>query len=39
MPVFLGRWEHWRDDWALVQANAHNQLTLPIVAPTLDRAE
>jgi hypothetical protein len=37
--VSPGRWEHWRDDWALVQADAHNWLTLPVTAPTLDNTE
>jgi hypothetical protein len=39
VPVSLGRWERWRDDWALVQADAHDRLTLPIAASTLDRIE
>jgi hypothetical protein len=37
--VSPGRWERWRDDWALVQANAHDRLTLPAAALTLDCAE
>jgi hypothetical protein len=28
------RWERWREDWVLVQADAHEWLTLPTVAPT-----
>jgi hypothetical protein len=39
VPVSPGRWEHERDDWALVQADVHDWLTLPIAAPTLDRVE
>jgi hypothetical protein len=34
-----GRWERWREDWALVQADAHDRLTLPIGSLTLDRTE
>jgi hypothetical protein len=37
--VSLGRWERWRDDWALVQVDVHDRLTLPITVPTLDRTE
>jgi hypothetical protein len=39
VPISPDRWGHWSDYWALVQADVHNQLTLPVVAPTLDRAE
>jgi hypothetical protein len=35
-PISPGRWESWRDDWALGQADAHDRLTLPVVTPTLD---
>jgi hypothetical protein len=28
------RWEHWREDWVLVQADAHEWLMLSIVVPT-----
>jgi hypothetical protein len=38
-PVSPGRWERWREDWALVQADAHDRLVLPIDGPTLDRTE
>jgi hypothetical protein len=38
-PVSPGRWEHWREDWALMQADAHDWLVIPAAAPTLDRAE
>jgi hypothetical protein len=34
-----GRWERWREDWALVQVDAHDWLVIPATAPTLDRAE
>jgi hypothetical protein len=37
--VSPGRWEHWREDWALVQEDAYDRLTLPVGAPTLDRTE
>jgi hypothetical protein len=37
--VSPGRWERWREDWALVQADAHDRLVIPTAAPTLDRAE
>jgi hypothetical protein len=28
-----GTWDHWRDDWVIVQANAHDRLELPTDAP------
>jgi hypothetical protein len=37
--VSPGRWEQWREDWALVQADVHDRLTLPVGGPTLDRTE
>jgi hypothetical protein len=37
--VSPGRWERWREDWALVQADAHDRLVIPATAPTLDRVE
>jgi hypothetical protein len=36
-PISPGRWEHWREDWVLVQADAHDWLALPAGALTLDR--
>jgi hypothetical protein len=39
VPISPGRWEHWREDWVLVQADVHDWLTLPINSSTLDRAE
>jgi hypothetical protein len=39
VSVSLGRWEPWREDWALVQANAHDRLALLAGAPTLNRTE
>jgi hypothetical protein len=27
------RWEHWREDWVLVQIDAHERLTLSTAAP------
>jgi hypothetical protein len=38
-PISPGRWERWREDWVLVQADVHDRLTLPIDGPTLDRTE
>jgi hypothetical protein len=38
-PISPGRWERWREDWALVQADVHNWLALPIGGLTLDRTE
>jgi hypothetical protein len=38
-PVSPGRWEHWREDWVLMQADAHDRLMIPAAAPTLNRAE
>jgi hypothetical protein len=39
VPISPGRWEQWREDWALVQADVHNRLALPVGDPTLDRTE
>jgi hypothetical protein len=39
VPVSPSRWERWREDWALVQADIHNRRALPIGGPTLDRTE
>jgi hypothetical protein len=39
MPISPGRWEQWREDWALVQADVHDRLTLPVGGPTLDRTD
>jgi hypothetical protein len=39
VPISPGRWERWREDWALVQADVHDRLTLPVDGPTLDRIE
>jgi hypothetical protein len=33
------RWERWREDWVLVQAEAHEQLTLPTAAPMPPRVD
>jgi hypothetical protein len=33
------RWEHWREDWVLVQADTHERLTLPTAAPTAPHAD
>jgi hypothetical protein len=38
-PVSPGRSERRREDWALVQADVHDRLTLPIGSPTLDHTE
>jgi hypothetical protein len=38
-PVSPGRWERWREGWALVQADVHDRLTLPFGGPTLDRTD
>jgi hypothetical protein len=37
--VSPGRWERWREDWALVQADIHDRLALPVSGPTLDRTK
>jgi hypothetical protein len=34
-----GRWEHWREDWVLVQTDAHEQLTLSTAAPMAPRVD
>jgi hypothetical protein len=39
VPVSLGRWERWREDWSLVQPDVHDWLTLPVGSPTLDRTK
>jgi hypothetical protein len=31
-PVSLGRWERWREDWVLMQADAHDRLVIPAAA-------
>jgi hypothetical protein len=28
-PVSPGRWERWREDWVLMQADAHDRLVIP----------
>jgi hypothetical protein len=38
-PISLGRWERWREDWTLVQADVQARLALPVGGPTLDRTE
>jgi hypothetical protein len=38
-PISPGRWEHWREDWVLVQADAHDWITLSVDAPTLNSIE
>jgi hypothetical protein len=38
-PISLGRWERWREDWVLVQADVPDQLALPVGGSTLDRTE
>jgi hypothetical protein len=37
--VSPGRWERWREDWALVQAYVHNRLALPVGGLTLNHTE
>jgi hypothetical protein len=37
--VSPGRWERWREDWALVQVDVHDRLALPIGGLTLDLTE
>jgi hypothetical protein len=37
--VSSGRWERWREDWALLQVDVHDRLALPIGGLTLDRIE
>jgi hypothetical protein len=39
MPTSPNRWERWREDWALVQADVHDWLALPVGGLTLDRTE
>jgi hypothetical protein len=38
-PISPGRWERWREDWALVQADVHDRLALPVDGPTLNRTK
>jgi hypothetical protein len=28
-PLTLGKWNRWRDDWVIVQADSHDRLELP----------
>jgi hypothetical protein len=39
VPVSPGRWERWREDWVLMQADAHDRLVIPAAALTLNRVE
>jgi hypothetical protein len=38
-PVSPGRWERWREDWVLMQADDHDRLVIPAAAPTLNHVE
>jgi hypothetical protein len=38
-PVSSGRWERWREDWVLKQADAHDRLVIPAATPMLNRVE
>jgi hypothetical protein len=29
-----GKWDHWRDEWVIMQVEAHDRLELPTAAPT-----
>jgi hypothetical protein len=29
----FGKWDHWMDDWVIMQAEVHDRLELPIAAP------
>jgi hypothetical protein len=33
-PLSSGKWDHWRDDWVIVQTEVHDRLALPIDEPT-----
>jgi hypothetical protein len=33
-PISPGRWERWREDWVLMQVDAHDQLVIPAAAPS-----
>jgi hypothetical protein len=39
MLVSPGRWKRWREDWVLVQSDAHDRHALLVGASTLDRTE
>jgi hypothetical protein len=39
VPVSPGKWERWREEWALVQVDVRDRLALPIGGPTLDHTE
>jgi hypothetical protein len=39
MSISPGRWERWREDWALVQADAHDRLALPVGSPAAATTE
>jgi hypothetical protein len=32
-----GKWDHWRDDWLIMQAEVHDRLEMPTVVPTGSR--
>jgi hypothetical protein len=36
-PLTPGKWDRWRDDWVIVQDDAHDRLELPTAAPTGSR--
>jgi hypothetical protein len=38
-PVSPSRWERWREDWTLVQADVNDRLALPVGSLTLDHTE
>jgi hypothetical protein len=35
-PISPGKWERWREDWALVQADVHDRLALLVGGTTLN---
>jgi hypothetical protein len=33
----LGKWDCWKEDWVIMQADAHDRLVLPTMAPMAHR--
>jgi hypothetical protein len=36
-PLNPGKWDHWMDDWVIMQAEVHDQLELMTAVPTASR--
>jgi hypothetical protein len=38
-PISPSKWDHWREDWVIVQADVHDRLLLPTESPTAKRSD